>query len=35
MANFIQKPIDFELLRNSVKRALSRVPAPDPADEGD
>jgi two-component system chemotaxis response regulator CheY len=35
MAAFIQKPIDFELLRDSVKRAVARVPAPGPAGEGD
>jgi CheY-like chemotaxis protein len=32
MAAFVQKPIDFELLRDCVKRALAPVPAPDPAD---
>jgi len=35
MASFIQKPINFELLRESVKRALSPVPARDPADQDD
>jgi hypothetical protein len=34
MAAFVQKPIDFELFRDCVKRALARVPAPDPPDGG-
>jgi DNA-binding NtrC family response regulator len=32
MAAFIQKPIDFNVLRDAVKRALLPVPAPDPAE---